>query len=54
MYVEVMLIGVLVKKASIKSLGNGGGSSTFAQGGGKTIEFLDEIFENIRNEIKEK
>ncbi len=44
--------GELVKNASIKSLGNGGGSPTFAQGGGKTIEFLDEIFEDIRKEIK--
>lgn len=44
--------GLLVKNASTKSLGNGGGSPTFAQGGGKTIEFLDEIFENIKSEIK--
>ena len=44
--------GLLVKNASIKSLGNGGGSPTFAQGGGKTIEFLDEIFNDIKNEIK--
>ena len=44
--------GVLVKNASVKSLGNGGGSPTFAQGGGKTIEFLDEILENIKTEIE--
>lgn len=44
--------GKLVKDASIKSLGNGGGSPSFAQGGGKTTEFLDEIFENIKKEIK--
>ena len=45
--------GDLVKNASVKSLGNGGGSPTFAQGGGKTLEFLDEIFESIRESIKE-
>ena len=45
--------GDLVKNASIKSLGNGGGSPTFAQGGGKTVEFLDEIFEDIKESIKE-
>jgi len=45
--------GDLVKNASVKSLGNGGGSPTFAQGGGKTLEFLDEIFESIRDSIKE-
>jgi len=44
--------GLLVKNASVKSLGNGGGSPTFAQGGGKTTEFLDEIFESIKTEIK--
>ena len=44
--------GLLVKNASIKSLGNGGGSPTFAQGGGKTIEFISEIFEDIKKEIK--
>jgi len=44
--------GLLVKNASVKSLGNGGGSSTFAQGGGKTIEFINEIFEDIKKEIK--
>ena len=44
--------GLLVKNASVKSLGNGGGSPTFAQGGGKTQEFLDEIFEYVKEEIK--
>jgi alanyl-tRNA synthetase len=44
--------GLLVKNASIKSLGNGGGSPTFAQGGGKTTEFINEIFEDIKKEIK--
>jgi len=44
--------GLTIKRASQMSLGNGGGSPTFAQGGGKTIEHIDEIFESIRNEIK--
>ena len=44
--------GEMVKMASTKSLGNGGGSPTFAQGGGKTTEFLDEIFTNIKEQIK--
>jgi len=46
--------GLLVKNASVRSLGNGGGSPTFAQGGGKTTEFLDEIFETIKSEIQGK
>lgn len=44
--------GLLVKNASVKSLGNGGGSNSFAQGGGKTLEFLDEIFRYVKEEIK--
>ena len=44
--------GLLVKNASVKSLGNGGGSNSFAQGGGKTLEFLDEIFAYVKEEIK--
>ena len=34
------------------SSGNGGGSPTFAQGGGKTIDSLDEIFSLIEQELK--
>lgn len=45
--------GLLVKKASIMSNGNGGGSATFAQGGGTTTKKLDEIFEAIKEDIKE-
>ncbi|MBE6147019.1 MAG: alanine--tRNA ligase [Firmicutes bacterium] len=44
--------GNIVKMASIESEGNGGGSKTFAQGGGKTTRNLDKIFENIKEEIK--
>ena len=35
------------------SQGNGGGSPTFAQGGGKTTDNLDEIFNLIEEELKE-
>ncbi|MBQ7105684.1 MAG: alanine--tRNA ligase [Bacilli bacterium] len=43
--------GMTVKSASSMSLGNGGGSPTFAQGGGKTTEHIDEIFASIREEV---
>ena len=39
--------GEIVKDASIKSLGNGGGSNHFAQGAGKTTNEIDIIFANI-------
>lgn len=39
--------GLIVKKASIKSLGNGGGSPKFAQGGGKTTSEIENIFNEI-------
>ena len=45
--------GMIVKSASVRSLGNGGGSPTFAQGGGKTTEHLEEIFTSIEKQIKE-
>ena len=44
--------GLVVKQASQLSLGNGGGSPTFAQGGGKTLEHIEEIFESIKNDLK--
>ncbi len=44
--------GLLVKKASVTSNGNGGGSPTFAQGGGKTTDKLDEIFASIKKDIE--
>ena len=43
--------GKIVKEAAVLSLGNGGGSKTFAQGAGKTTDKLDEIFENIKSEF---
>lgn len=44
--------GLTVKRSSQLSDGNGGGSPTFAQGGGKTIENLDKIFNLIREDIE--
>ena len=44
--------GEIVKMAATKSLGNGGGSNTFAQGAGKTSEYIDEIIESIKTQIK--
>ncbi len=41
--------GYIVKKASILSDGNGGGSPTFAQGGGKNQEAIDEIIEFVKD-----
>lgn len=43
--------GLIVKEASVLSEGNGGGSPTFAQGGGKTTQYIDEIFNKIEKEI---
>ena len=43
--------GEVVKKASVKSLGNGGGSNTFAQGAGKTTKEIDNIFQNIIKDL---
>ena len=45
--------GLTVKRASQLSDGNGGGSPTFAQGGGKTTENLDKIFNLIREDIEQ-
>ena len=45
--------GLIVKEAAIKSLGNGGGSDKFAQGGGKTLAEIDNIFNDIRNQAKD-
>jgi len=44
--------GLIVKKASVEASGNGGGSPTFAQGGGKNTEKLQEILFLIENELK--
>jgi len=44
--------GMIVKDASITSNGNGGGSPTFAQGGGKTSDKVDDIIAKIEKVIK--
>ena len=43
--------GSIVKEAAVMSLGNGGGSNTFAQGAGKTTDKIDEVFELIKSEL---
>ena len=44
--------GVIIKEAATKSLGNGGGSATFAQGAGKDINKIEEIFADIKKGIE--
>ena len=41
----------MIQVASSKADGNGGGSDTFATGGGKNIDYIDEILEDIKKEI---
>ncbi len=43
--------GYLIKQISEECGGNGGGSSKFAQGGGKTVSNLDQILEDIKSSI---
>ena len=43
--------GELVKNASIKSLGNGGGSRTFAQGGGTDATIVPKLLVNVKEKI---
>lgn len=43
--------GLIVKRASQMSLGNGGGSEAFGQGGGKSIDQLDEILKMVEEEV---
>lgn len=47
-------VGQLVKEASVKSLGNGGGSPSFAQGGGTDTTEVENILINIRKVVIEK
>lgn len=44
--------GLIVKDAAVSSLGNGGGSPTFAQGGGKTKDALPKIYTHIEKVLK--
>ena len=46
--------GLIVKEAAVQSKGNGGGSPTFAQGGGKTKEFLPSIYTYIEKALKDE
>ena len=39
--------GEVVKEVSVETGGNGGGSNTFAQGGGKDITNLDNVLNNV-------
>lgn len=43
--------GSMIKLIASKSGGNGGGSNKFAQGAGKTIEYIDDVFKEIENGI---
>lgn len=42
----------MIKLISQKSNGNGGGSLTFAEGSGKTCEFIEDVFKTIESEIQ--
>lgn len=42
-----MSSGIILKEAATISLGNGGGSATFAQGAGRTTKEIDNIFAKI-------
>ena len=44
--------GLIVKDAAISSSGNGGGSQTFAQGGGKNTDSLNKIYEHIEKVLR--
>ena len=41
-----------MKVVSQMSDGNGGGSATFAQGGGKSAERIKDVIEYVVNELK--
>ena len=43
--------GELIKNASIKSNGNGGGSMNFGQGGGTNITYVDEILDEVKSKL---
>lgn len=46
--------GLIVKDAAISSDGNGGGSPTFAQGGGKTTAALEKIYAHIEKVLNDE
>ena len=43
--------GFIIKEASTTASGNGGGSNTFASGGGKDINKLKEIYNYVEKEV---
>lgn len=43
--------GKIIKEVSIESNGNGGGSKTFATGGGSKLDVVDEILIEVENNI---
>ena len=43
--------GSLIRAASVRSNGNGGGSSAFGQGGGTDSSKVDEILESVKKQI---
>ena len=47
-----MNAGMIVKEISTISLGNGGGSPKFAQGGGKNQDKIDEYFQKLIKEME--
>lgn len=46
--------GLIVKNASIYADGNGGGSATFAQGGGRDVSKVKEVLAGVEKKISEK
>ena len=44
--------GEIVKNACVTSGGNGGGSPKFAQGAGKTVEEIENIFNKIIKDLE--
>ena len=46
--------GLIVKDAAVSSNGNGGGSPTFAQGGGKTKDALPKIYIHIEKVLRDE
>ncbi len=49
--IETLSAGDIVKQVASKLGGNGGGSKTFAQGGGKDITKLDEVLDDVRKQL---
>lgn len=49
---DIIHCGDLVKEASIKASGNGGGNPSFAQGGGSDTSNIDEILESVLQVVK--